>query len=133
MNRETTACYDIMRNTLVKDKRDEMQHISTWFLISDASMTMDGMYWNERGIISYLNMTPPGDIPSFHCSHFLVIYSGSPCKFLRIKSNGTWFKFEFKFKPFSLILKPSHQGRVWNLQILSCNYANLNSYSGRLR
>jgi hypothetical protein len=35
--------------------------------------------------------------------------------------------------PFSLILKPSHQGRVWNLQILSCNHENLNSYSGRLR
>jgi hypothetical protein len=66
------------------------------------------------------------DIPSFHYIQFLVIYSGSPHKFLRIKSNGTWLSLNSNSNPFSLIRKLGHQGHVWNLQILSCNHVNLN-------
>jgi hypothetical protein len=73
------------------------------------------------------------DIPSFHCSHFLVIYSGSSCKLPRILNNGTWLKFEFKLKPSLFYSQNKSRRTCMETLILPCNHANLNSYSGRAR
>jgi hypothetical protein len=73
------------------------------------------------------------DIPSFHCSHFSVIYSGSSCKLLRIKNNGTWLKFEFKFKPSLFYSQNKSRRTCKETLILSYNHANLNPYSRRAR
>jgi hypothetical protein len=73
------------------------------------------------------------DIPSFHCSHFLVIYSGSTCKLLRIINNGTWLKFEFKFKPSLFYFQSKSRRTCMETLILPYNHANLNSCSRKAR
>jgi hypothetical protein len=44
--------------------------------------------------------------PSFHCRHFLVLYSASSHEYLGIENNGTWFKLNSSSNPLSLFRKP---------------------------
>jgi hypothetical protein len=47
-----------MKNSLIKDKRDVVQHVSTWSMISSASTMTDGACYSARGAISDMRHYP---------------------------------------------------------------------------